>query len=60
MNTLWVSALGDTMLVEWTFTGNTGKLLEQHFGIVSHGTFTPLKMPPNSSELESISPVIAW
>lgn len=60
-NTLWVSASGDVVLVEWSFSGNTGKLLEQHFGFVSHGTFTPLRTPPNDGDaLESISPVTAW
>jgi hypothetical protein len=60
-NTPWVSASGATMIVEWSVNQPPhGALKIAGFGIVSHGTFTPLKPPPLSSGFVGGPPSIAW
>jgi hypothetical protein len=61
VDTLWDSADGATMLVDW-FYGPHGPSQphKYRFGVVSHGTFTPLETPPLSAGSVSLPPGIAW
>lgn len=60
MVTLWVSTSDSVMLVDWSVSGSTGVVSMLHFGSVSHGTFTPLKVPPDDQSLEGGPPGIVW
>ncbi len=47
---LWVSPSADTLIVDWGGPGlkpSTGA----HFGVISHGKFTPLPLQPNRAAL---------
>jgi hypothetical protein len=50
------SAAGSTMIVAWTIESTTS--LAVHFGVVSHGRYTPLPTPPGIQL--TIPPDIAW
>jgi hypothetical protein len=52
----WADATGSTMIVAWTIETTTSSAL--HFGVVSHGRYTPLPTPPGISLV--IPPDIAW
>jgi hypothetical protein len=56
INVLWADASGATMIIAWTTDSNDYQAT--HFGVVSHGRFTPLPSPPVSPLNES--PNIAW
>jgi hypothetical protein len=60
VDTVWVNATGSTLLVYWTLWGGKRGQPSVHFGIVSHGTFTPLTAPVVSGEPLIIPPGIAW
>jgi len=61
VTTLWVSPSAATMLVQWSLIGPTGTLWPTlHFGVVSNGIFTPLKVPQIRQDLMSDRPFIAW
>ena len=47
-NVYWVSASGGTLIGEWNFVGgHRPSLTTPHFGAISHGKFTPFKVPAN-------------
>jgi hypothetical protein len=52
----WADATGSTMIIAWTIQSSTSSAL--HFGVVSHGRFTPLPTPPSFSLI--MPPDIAW
>jgi hypothetical protein len=55
---LWVSASGSALIGEWSFVGDSPPLTTPHFGVISQGKFTPLKVP---ASLEKLAPFqIAW
>jgi hypothetical protein len=61
VSTPWVSASGAAMLVAWsTNQPPHGALKIANFGLVSRGTFTPLKPPPLSNGYVGGRPLIAW
>ena len=61
VSTPWVSASGATMLVAWSTNQQPhGALKIVNFGLVSRGTFTPLKPPPLSNGYVGGRPLIAW
>jgi hypothetical protein len=55
ISTPWADASGDTQIIEWV-----SKLRSKiaHFGVLSHGTFTPLPSPPDVFGLPEW--LIAW
>lgn len=55
-NVLWTNPSGSALLIAWAPTGSG--IPVTHFGLVSHGKFTPLPTPPGY--LLYLSPVIAW
>jgi hypothetical protein len=43
---LWVSPSGDTLIGAWSFGGSSpDDASAQHIGVISHGKFTPLRLP---------------
>ena len=52
----WADATGSTMIVAWTIETTTSSAV--HFGVVSHGRYTPLPTPPGISL--ALPPDIAW
>lgn len=52
----WADATGSTMIVGWTIESTTSVAV--HFGVVSHGRYTPLPTPPGISL--ALPPDIAW
>ena len=45
---LWVSPSGDTLIGEWEIGADSTSLsdsLPAHIGVISHGKFTPLRLP---------------
>jgi hypothetical protein len=61
VSTLWVSASGAAMIVEWSASQPPhGALKVAGFGLVSHGKFTPLKPPPTSTGVVGGPPGTAW
>jgi hypothetical protein len=56
INLLWASASGSTLIIAWT--PDTSDSRAAHFGVVSHGTFTPLPALPGGP-FETL-PGIAW
>jgi hypothetical protein len=52
----WADATGSTMIVAWTIESTTSSAV--HFGVVSHGRYTPLPTPPGISL--TLPPDIAW
>ena len=55
---LWVSPSGDTLIGVWHFIASRPPATGVHFGVISHGKFTPLMLP---SSLAIAQPgQIAW
>ena len=52
----WADATGSTMIVGWSIETSTSSAV--HFGVVSHGRYTPLPTVPGISL--SVTPDIAW
>jgi hypothetical protein len=42
---LWTSASGDTLIGVWSNSYSLGQAIPLNFGVISHGTFTPLRFP---------------
>ncbi len=55
-NVLWTDPSGSTLLIAWAPYGPVNPVT--HFGVVSHGKFTPLPTPPGN--LLDVGPAIAW
>jgi hypothetical protein len=56
---LWASPSGDTLIGQWHYTDSRLPVTNSaHFGVISHGKFTPLRLP---SSLATAQPgQIAW
>jgi hypothetical protein len=50
---LWVSPSADTLIVTWGGPGLT-PATGSHFGVISHGKFTPLPLQANRAALLSL------
>jgi hypothetical protein len=55
---LWVSPSGDTLIAEWHYIENRPPATGVHVGVISHGKFTPLRLP--SSLANAQLGEIAW
>jgi hypothetical protein len=55
---LWVSPSGDTLIGVWHYIESRPPATGVHFGVISHGKFTPLKLPSSLATLEIGQ--IAW
>jgi hypothetical protein len=42
---LWTNSSGDTLIGVWGANFSLGRSLTLHFGVIRHGTFTPLRLP---------------
>jgi len=42
---LWTNPSGDTLVGVWGSNFSLGQPIPLHFGVISHGTFTPLRLP---------------
>jgi hypothetical protein len=60
VNTWWVNASGTTLLVDWTALRSPRAQPSEHFGMISHGTFTLLKAPPVAGLTMFTPPDIAY
>ena len=56
---LWTNPSGDTLIGVWGTDFPLGQAIPLHFGVISHGTFTPLRLPPGLN-LSSGPGGIAW
>ncbi len=55
---LWASPSGDTLIGQWHYIASLAAATGVHFGVISHGKFTPLRLP---SSLAIAQPgEIAW
>ena len=58
MSLLWASPSGDTLIGQWHYIASRPPATGVHFGVISHGKFTPLRLP---SSLAIAQPgEIAW
>lgn len=64
---LWADPSGDTLIAAWGFepkvVNSTLPSFTAHIGVISHGTFTPLRLPSTLTTLGPPTPwlpVIAW
>jgi hypothetical protein len=55
---LWVSPSGDTLIAEWHYIGSRPPATGVHVGVISHGKFTPLRLPPSLANAQPGE--IAW
>jgi hypothetical protein len=54
----WVSPSGDTLIVQWHYIASRPPATGVHFGVISPGKFTPLKLPTSLELLQAGQ--IAW
>jgi hypothetical protein len=57
VNVLWTSAAGDRVIGYYSLGGFFAKKPVFRFGIFSHGTYTPLPLPPTTT---TVPATIAW
>ncbi len=55
---LWVNPSGDTLIAQWHYIAARPPATGVHVGVISHGKFTPLRLP--SSLATSQPGEIAW